>query len=253
VGYDPTLGRFIQPDSIVPDPLSSQSWNRYAYVNNNIINFNDPSGHFPLLLLVLALVGISVWVTSDVTPPKLPVSGYEPLSGYKPRVKTEVWTEGENCGSYALNDPTKKFYQPGSINKRNITPYDHKGDYTSDSVSDALEADMDELGMDIYDTTAAEACEEDHYKIALIISPEDPKNITNRNDFHFLRQDPDGNWSHKLAEADVTRVDASGRLISNPGSANYNYVSNHVNYTEGPMYFCLETNKEPKIWDPIPE
>ncbi len=42
---DPALGRFIQPDSIIPDPASSKGFDRYAYVNNNPINFNDPSGH----------------------------------------------------------------------------------------------------------------------------------------------------------------------------------------------------------------
>jgi RHS repeat-associated protein len=44
--YDPALGRFIQPDSIVP--LASQgvqAWDRYAYVNNNPVRYTDPSGH----------------------------------------------------------------------------------------------------------------------------------------------------------------------------------------------------------------
>lgn len=43
--YDPYINRFIQPDTIVPDPANPQSWNRYAYVRNSPINFNDPSGH----------------------------------------------------------------------------------------------------------------------------------------------------------------------------------------------------------------
>lgn len=44
--YDPSLGRFTQPDSIIP--LASQgvqAWDRYAYTNNNPIRYNDPSGH----------------------------------------------------------------------------------------------------------------------------------------------------------------------------------------------------------------
>jgi hypothetical protein len=43
--YSPQLGRFIQPDSIVPYPVFSQSWNRFSYVMNNPINFIDPTGH----------------------------------------------------------------------------------------------------------------------------------------------------------------------------------------------------------------
>ena len=45
--YDPLIGRFISPDTIIPDPADSQSFNRYAYVNNNPLNYIDPSGHEP--------------------------------------------------------------------------------------------------------------------------------------------------------------------------------------------------------------
>jgi RHS repeat-associated protein len=43
--YSPLLGRFTQPDSIIPGAANSQNWNRYSYTRNNPINFNDPSGH----------------------------------------------------------------------------------------------------------------------------------------------------------------------------------------------------------------
>jgi RHS repeat-associated protein len=42
--YVPYLNQFIQPDPIVPDPTTPQAWNRYVYVNNNPINWTDPSG-----------------------------------------------------------------------------------------------------------------------------------------------------------------------------------------------------------------
>ena len=43
--YDPMLGRFTSPDSIVPDPGSVIGYNRFAYVNNNPMIYTDPSGH----------------------------------------------------------------------------------------------------------------------------------------------------------------------------------------------------------------
>lgn len=42
--YDPALGRFLQPDSIVPDPADPMSWNPYSHVRNNPVNRVDPSG-----------------------------------------------------------------------------------------------------------------------------------------------------------------------------------------------------------------
>jgi RHS repeat-associated protein len=43
--YSPTFGRFISPDNIIPDTTNPQTFNRYSYVNNRPINFNDPTGH----------------------------------------------------------------------------------------------------------------------------------------------------------------------------------------------------------------
>ncbi len=43
--YSPWLGRFIQPDAIVPGAGNSQAWNRFSYTLNNPVNYTDPSGH----------------------------------------------------------------------------------------------------------------------------------------------------------------------------------------------------------------
>jgi len=42
--YDPEIGRFLSADPTIPDPLNTQSYNRYSYVLNNPLNFVDPSG-----------------------------------------------------------------------------------------------------------------------------------------------------------------------------------------------------------------
>ncbi|MCP5097796.1 MAG: hypothetical protein GY943_19790 [Chloroflexi bacterium] len=41
----PYLNRFLSADTIVPDPTSPQSLNRFSYVRNNPVNRIDPSGH----------------------------------------------------------------------------------------------------------------------------------------------------------------------------------------------------------------
>ena len=43
--YDPTIGRFNQTDTIIPDPAEPEDLNRYTYVRNNPTNHTDPSGH----------------------------------------------------------------------------------------------------------------------------------------------------------------------------------------------------------------
>jgi RHS repeat-associated protein len=51
--YDPHLGRFIQPDSLVPDPLNPRAWNRFSYCGNNPTSYVDPGGHIawvPILI-----------------------------------------------------------------------------------------------------------------------------------------------------------------------------------------------------------
>ncbi|MER7673140.1 RHS repeat-associated core domain-containing protein [Kitasatospora sp. NPDC096128] len=41
--YQPTTGRFLNPDPIL-DPANPQQWNGYAYSQNNPVNLSDPSG-----------------------------------------------------------------------------------------------------------------------------------------------------------------------------------------------------------------
>ena len=45
--YDPVLGRFIQPDTLIPNPFDPQSYDRYAYARDNPFVYVDPTGHAP--------------------------------------------------------------------------------------------------------------------------------------------------------------------------------------------------------------
>jgi RHS repeat-associated protein len=59
--YSPVLGRFISPDTIVPNPANPQKFNRYAYAYNNPVRYNDPSGHCGDCLLDAAFITYDVY------------------------------------------------------------------------------------------------------------------------------------------------------------------------------------------------
>jgi len=66
--YDPLLGRFISPDTIVQFPHSSQGLNRYAYVNNNPLSYTDPTGHRSWRNFFRAAVAIAaIYYSGDIT------------------------------------------------------------------------------------------------------------------------------------------------------------------------------------------
>ena len=44
---DSATGVFLSADSLISQPGYTQSYNRYGYVNNNPLSYNDPSGHCP--------------------------------------------------------------------------------------------------------------------------------------------------------------------------------------------------------------
>ena len=46
--YDPTLGRFLQADSLIANVFQPQTINPYAYVLNNPLKYTDPTGHAPV-------------------------------------------------------------------------------------------------------------------------------------------------------------------------------------------------------------
>ena len=52
--YDPALGRFLQPDPVVPEPGNPQALNRYAYVYNNPLRHVDEGGNIPVVPLLVA-------------------------------------------------------------------------------------------------------------------------------------------------------------------------------------------------------
>lgn len=174
-----------------------------------------------------------------------------PTSGHEPKLNMAIWNrinplkESHNCLSYAMNavDPkiVKKckdtagcpigFHQPGyASGSESFADQKEKG--CGDMVS-RIWGD----NPDVNATTFDKRCNKNTSKIALIVDP--------RRDYHFLRQDPDGYWSHKPGSMNVTRLDASNRPIIRPDRALFIYKNykDPLKYTKFCGYFCVPRNK----------
>jgi hypothetical protein len=174
-----------------------------------------------------------------------------PMSGVEPKVNLEAWNknsnlkESHNCFSYAMNaiddklikecgeteDCNTGFHQPGYASGYGHFSEKHeKG--CNDMVSRLWGDNPDVQPIDFH-----ERCPGKTSKIALIVDP--------KRDYHFLRQDSDGMWSHKPGAMEVTRVDASGRPILRPDRALFIY-NNHkdpLRYTKFCGYYCVPRGK----------
>lgn len=91
--YDPEIGRFISPDTIVPDPMNPQTFNRYSYCLNNPLKYIDPSGHFSqedLLNMydtgaIDEATAIALWKIASLVP-DLPIAPDLPVEN-----KNNIW------------------------------------------------------------------------------------------------------------------------------------------------------------------
>ncbi|CUV66606.1 conserved hypothetical protein [Sulfurovum sp. enrichment culture clone C5] len=71
--YDSTIGRFVSADIHVPDPYSTQSYNRYSYVKNNSLGFTDPSGYDGTIVNKAGLINHLIQQKIDTAPESIPI------------------------------------------------------------------------------------------------------------------------------------------------------------------------------------
>jgi hypothetical protein len=145
-----------------------------------------------------------------------------PLSGSEPRYNPTLYNndaaakDQNNCFAYAFNvyDRDKKseggpFTQPGL--KSGYPPWHKvKGKRCPDLMA-RLMGDVPGLRVGSFE----QPCPKGSSKIAAVIDA--------KRDYHFYRQDSNGLWSHKPGSTDVTNVDAAGKLIYDPRTANRTY------------------------------
>lgn len=174
-----------------------------------------------------------------------------PTTGVEPLLNMEAWNKiddlrgSHNCFAYAMNaidlplmkkckddpDCDVGFHQPGyAAGFRRFSDQKEKG--CGDMVS-RLWGDNPKVVASSFN----DRCPHGTSKIALIVDP--------KRDYHFLRQDPDGYWSHKPGAMEVTRLDASGRPILRPDRAMfiYNKYKAPLQYTKFCGYFCVPRGK----------
>lgn len=92
--YVPGIARFASADTIVPDPASPQSFNRYSYTYNNPLNHIDPDGHDPHWcngdpICVNSYVATTMSINKKSDWENLPLAGSEEFSS---------WNEGKHSG-----------------------------------------------------------------------------------------------------------------------------------------------------------
>lgn len=175
-----------------------------------------------------------------------------PLTGAEPDFEPAMWNGRDefrlthNCFSYAMNviDPKQlkrcretdncnvPFHQPGSSSGHR--GFDEKHPKTCPNMMARMFGDNPNVQF----TDFGSKCAPNASKIALIIDESD--------DYHFLRQDSNGFWSHKPGAQQVTNVDAYGHRIWNPKLANYNYVKaadGKLNYDIFCSFMCVPRNQ----------
>ena len=168
-------------------------------------------------------------------------------TGFEPVLNLEAWNtkdslrESHNCFAYAMNavDATLLqkckdepncdvgFHQPGyAAGFKKFSEQHEKG--CGDMVSRLWGDNPTILASSFNDK-----CPYGTSKIALIVDP--------KRDYHFIRQDDDGYWSHKPGAMNATRFDASNRPILRPDRALFLYRKHKepLLYTKFCGYFCV--------------
>lgn len=181
----------------------------------------------------------SLFCTLHQTCAMSPLSGYEPI--YEPTRYNEnpKVQSTHNCFSYGMNvlDPNQLtqcdgkenckplYHQPGAT--KNMAKVLNKAEARTCKVVEQLM----QMDVPMQRTTFRARCPAKTSKIALVVHPTE--------DYHFMRQDSDGGWSHKDGSNPVKRFDAEGQDIVDPKTAVRDYrPRSFLNYSDFCGYYC---------------
>lgn len=128
-----------------------------------------------------------------------------------------------NCYTYALNSPEMGMSAPGNVANRRGQKMAEFGLNAKDITAEAPFNDFVRAVIGAAGADGLEAIEtlddvkDGHYPVALYVGN------AGGNDFHWLRQDSDGGWSHKMGPDPVTRTDQTGENITDPKNAKFSF------------------------------
>jgi RHS repeat-associated protein len=110
--YNPEIGRFISPDTIVPDFSNPQSLNRYSYCLNNPLKYVDTSGHNPGYDYYTAMMSYSAANPNSQIPAFILIPLVAINAGYLVTLEKVASLSGKAAGSswvILATDPRIKF------------------------------------------------------------------------------------------------------------------------------------------------
>lgn len=107
---------------------------------------------------------------------------------------------GNNCYNYAIGVPTGKFLQPGQASGRAVEVLTCENDFNKLGLVQAAEND----GLRLVQST--DECKDDEQIVALFNVPE--------FDFHWLRLEDNGVWTHKMGNNLPINTDKKGNIIT---------------------------------------
>lgn len=116
-----------------------------------------------------------------------------------------------NCYNYATNYRTDTFAQPGKATNNKWTSL-VCSNVKNSAISDFL----------VNTPTANNKCPNQGHLVALVIAQ--------NHDYHWYRKDSTGYWSHKPGSQNVTHLDNSGNLITDPRSADRGVYTNFCTF-----------------------
>lgn len=192
-----------------------------------------------ILFLVLIICSFFVYKT------------YEYFDCYAPEFNEKLWEhdiiiEYNNCYSYAMNFPmlNRKYKaSPGGgeedIGNKGTNNANRNYDiYTCSYFDKLIKNDYPNIIKKDVNNVNELNCPTGYYQMALVIDDEKTPYEHDGDDFHFYRKDCDTKyWSHKPGGSHVSRVDASGNLITDPKYCDRNYGDN--NYYKFCSYYCV--------------